>query len=740
MKKLIYTFLILLAFFQISISQNNWLKINMDPEAWINSLASSLNGDFFVCLSEDGRIYKSNIFNDKDEYLEILPELNSTLNINYSIDNQVLIDINDILVPFYNSFAYRKSSSGLYVIDTLKNGILSTGYPEFTIIDDTGIAFEYYISIYKYKEKWNSNTFEAIFTPKDPVTKFFAFTEDNNFSVTSNSNTTEVYKLNTNTKSAKKLITTTYKVRSENSLALRDGTIFLPSDKGLLKYSLLNGKYEVEILLIDTLNNSRPIQAIFSSKDNSTLVAYLSPDFYFSYDTGKSWTKPLLFNKSFPKENLRIIKAEIWDSTHSVMLVQDACAYKFGLQLKRYQSGWKKLIPNRYNRYFTQFFIDSKEIIFGQNLGCNWLTSTDKGVNWNLLSSPSNINLKLSYLYYDESNFFYTYSGSKIFRSTNPRIQWDSIGILPERITDFHIIDINHLIAVTETLDPLNGALKQNLYSSYDQGISWTLIFDQKLNSFFGKFRKDFSNNLFSLYPGAINDSLKISSDNGKSWNVDLRFKDWLVQDLIWSQDSQCYFIAITRKNYNSQRNALYRTKDYITFDTIFKNINTAVFDLKVLNSGEIAILTSNFKDGIGGIYISRNKGSSWDNFTSTLNKSEYFYQYTDFINFYFDRNQQCYFNFRYDGLYKSINRVETKNIIVLKGFTIYPNPTNNQLNIQGDTDIVGQKFKLTDISGKIIINGQIISTFQQVAIDNLRSGIYFLSVGESTQKLIISK
>lgn len=59
----------------------------------------------------------------------------------------------------------------------------------------------------------------------------------------------------------------------------------------------------------------------------------------------------------------------------------------------------------------------------------------------------------------------------------------------------------------------------------------------------------------------------------------------------------------------------------------------------------------------------------------------------------------------------------------------IYPNPSSNEFNISTSADIIGERFTLYDISGKVVKEGLIHSTNTTLSSENLEKGIYFLSV-----------
>jgi hypothetical protein len=59
-------------------------------------------------------------------------------------------------------------------------------------------------------------------------------------------------------------------------------------------------------------------------------------------------------------------------------------------------------------------------------------------------------------------------------------------------------------------------------------------------------------------------------------------------------------------------------------------------------------------------------------------------------------------------------------------GIAIYPNPTTNSFEIQ---NAAGSQFQLTDLTGKVLMQGQIASVKQEVNISTLKQGIYFVYI-----------
>jgi hypothetical protein len=64
--------------------------------------------------------------------------------------------------------------------------------------------------------------------------------------------------------------------------------------------------------------------------------------------------------------------------------------------------------------------------------------------------------------------------------------------------------------------------------------------------------------------------------------------------------------------------------------------------------------------------------------------------------------------------------------------FSIYPNPTNSQINVKTDAKLLGSNYIIYDFTGKSVLSGKIISEDSLIELGNLSGGIYLLSVGEN--------
>ncbi len=83
-----------------------------------------------------------------------------------------------------------------------------------------------------------------------------------------------------------------------------------------------------------------------------------------------------------------------------------------------------------------------------------------------------------------------------------------------------------------------------------------------------------------------------------------------------------------------------------------------------------------------------------------------------------------------YYGSSLAINEVSQSNL-----FSVFPNPAQNEINVNTDDKIVGSVFTIYDNIGKVVKTGKINSVNTTIELNDLSGGIYTFNVGENKKQ-----
>ena len=91
-----------------------------------------------------------------------------------------------------------------------------------------------------------------------------------------------------------------------------------------------------------------------------------------------------------------------------------------------------------------------------------------------------------------------------------------------------------------------------------------------------------------------------------------------------------------------------------------------------------------------------------------------------------------------------SVNPFPTTSLNQLSGrapFTVYPNPAKATVNIQHGSINTKSRYELYDMDGRLLLDGDINPYYSETPVDvnSLTNGLYFLRIGSSVVKVIIS-
>ncbi|MDT8412112.1 MAG: T9SS type A sorting domain-containing protein [Vicingaceae bacterium] len=78
---------------------------------------------------------------------------------------------------------------------------------------------------------------------------------------------------------------------------------------------------------------------------------------------------------------------------------------------------------------------------------------------------------------------------------------------------------------------------------------------------------------------------------------------------------------------------------------------------------------------------------------------------------------------------------VGVNEIAAFNEFSVYPNPTSNQITLKVKTDLIGDVYTIYDNMGKMVMSGKINTENTVIELNNLSSGIYLFSIGENSKQ-----
>jgi hypothetical protein len=87
------------------------------------------------------------------------------------------------------------------------------------------------------------------------------------------------------------------------------------------------------------------------------------------------------------------------------------------------------------------------------------------------------------------------------------------------------------------------------------------------------------------------------------------------------------------------------------------------------------------------------------------------------------------------DEVYEEFHNYGMDEPTVAEGFKVYPNPTDGVITI---ASAKGSEYRITNLMGQTLMTGRVNGENQQIDVSVLPKGLYFITMGESTQKLII--
>jgi hypothetical protein len=88
-----------------------------------------------------------------------------------------------------------------------------------------------------------------------------------------------------------------------------------------------------------------------------------------------------------------------------------------------------------------------------------------------------------------------------------------------------------------------------------------------------------------------------------------------------------------------------------------------------------------------------------------------------------------------------SITSVGINNLSLENDLNVFPNPTKNSITITNKTNLAGKKYIITNLIGQTVITGKLNLDETIVNLENLKSGVYLLSIdGMNKQSIKVIK
>ena len=145
-----------------------------------------------------------------------------------------------------------------------------------------------------------------------------------------------------------------------------------------------------------------------------------------------------------------------------------------------------------------------------------------------------------------------------------------------------------------------------------------------------------------------------------------------------------------------------------------------------------IAIVSDEF-----GFFIDNPHGDGFQPYCIIENDTLPFYQdITAIISnscMFIDGQNKKRFRVHIDDIW--LNNPTSVSEIVSDGFMIYPNPTDGNITVSSTN---GTEYRITNLMGQTLMTGWVNGEKHRIEVSNLHQGIYFITIGESTLKLLI--
>jgi photosystem II stability/assembly factor-like uncharacterized protein len=331
-----------------------------------------------------------------------------------------------------------------------------------------------------------------------------------------------------------------------------------------------------------------------------------------------------------------------------------------------------------------------------------------------------------SLLAIDEQTLLAGTNGDGIYISTNDGIEWNQIKSMTQvgYIRDFAKVD-NVWFAGSE-------GFGQGVFQSSNKGLNWDTVSSQLPKANTSRMFVDHSNNPqnATLYIAMGASGIWSSKDKGKSFSRVIQFHpntmppSTAFYNSVCAKDSLIYAMAIGN---------VYVSEDMgKTWENRSNGLPTyQYFDIVLVPNGDLYLATTN------GIFRSTNKGLNWTEFNNKLSNNKInFLKFDTLTNtLYAGTNGLGLISCKLSATSSIENDDQIGNS---SNVSLYPNPTNETLNISLKNDENIQNVQVFDILGNKI---SIPCNANQVSIDlakfQLQSGAYLVQIQSNKSKYL---
>ncbi len=352
----------------------------------------------------------------------------------------------------------------------------------------------------------------------------------------------------------------------------------------------------------------------------------------------------------------------------------------------------------------------------------NLYIGTNKGVyfseddsQWQFLG-PNDF---ASYIYINDNNTIYA-GMNELYRSYDNGITWDSIfyytqgGITSIYTIGDSIIFVGTWGGIFRSAD--NGQTWVHVLFAYNSEVFKVIVANSEGVLFAG------STNFTGNYsPGGVYKS----DDNGETWEL-IGLDYYFISAMVVDSEDRIY--ACARGNYYTGELAVFKSLDNgISWEIIYDNNTVNTITRNEYNEISIGCDT---QDGTqGGVFCSYDEGENWEEITNDL-PSNSIYQVI------FNPDNHIY-TITHSGtkLFKTVTPVNNSDKFFDKKsnvFTAFPNPAKNQIRFKVKNSL-SYNVWISDFQGHTVLNEIMYpeENYIRINIQELKPGIYFVHLSD---------